>query len=84
MIDVNKITLIVEENEGYEWLYVNENQIATGEPIESHIWLDVMKKFQPFLSTKRLVLTETFINRVDGNLLLVPKHLNDFQEDDLI
>lgn len=78
-----KFTLVVDPDMDYEWLYVDGELEATGEPIDASRWLEILEKYANGVS-ERYDLTNQFCDRVDGNYNLIPDELSDFEDGDLL
>jgi hypothetical protein len=83
-METGMLTLVYDPDLSYEWLYVDGEQVATGEPIDASEWLRVLRKLSregKVYHSERMELTSEFCERVDGNLNLIPSRLEDFHED---
>jgi hypothetical protein len=80
----NVLALVMEEYSSLEWIYINGNQVASGEPISSEQWLEVIEKYGHFSVIEKFILDDQFVERLDGDFNNVPKSLDGFEDGDLI
>lgn len=79
---MNQLTLVREPDTGLEWLYVNDNQEYTGEPIYAEVWMSIINRFKIFGDVRTLNLTHALGERFDWNYNEIPKKLSEFIDGD--